>query len=378
MPNAPDISRRGFLKSTAVGAGALALGAGSIPVWGAASARLAGLTVADLPKGAAPPPVGVPHFPDRLHAFVWRNWPLVPVARMAQVVGATAADIERMGGAMGLGKPPRISREQMARSYITVIRRNWHLLPYAQLLQLLDWTAEKLAYTLREDDFLYVKLGNLKPQCEPLRYHAPDEAARERENEIQRMVREEFPQGAVAGSEPLFGFVSQLSRKPAKNISRAPAGHLKFCYSYFALYGDPLLEIEADPYPEGYLARLANSGVTGVWLQAVLYKLAPFPWEPERSLRYQDRLKNLRKLVARAAKHGIGVFLYLNEPRAMPLRFFESHPQLKGAAEGDHAALCTSAPEVQRLRTSPTAGRTAAEASARVAADDRLRKSSPK
>ena len=347
--NLNQISRRGFLKSTAVGAGALALGAGSIPVWGAASAHPPGLTVAELPKGAAPSPVDVPHFPDRLHAFVWRNWPLVPVARMAQVVGATAADLERMGGAMGLGKPPRISHDQLVRSYITIIRRNWHLLPYAQLLQLLGWTADKLAYTLREDDFLFAKLGNLKPECETLRYLAPDEAAREKENEIQRMVREEFPQGVAAGGEPLFDFVSQLSRKPAKDISRAPAAHLKFCYSYFALYGDPLLETEADPYPEGYLARLANAGVTGVWLQAVLYKLAPFPWDPERSLRYQDRLKNLRKLVARAAKHGIRVFLYLNEPRAMPLRFFDSHPQLKGVTEGDHATLCTSAPEVQRF-----------------------------
>ena len=81
-------------------------------------------------------PVSLPHFPDRLHAFVWRNWPLVPVERMAEVVGARPADVVRMGRAMGLGGPPRISREQRARSYITVIKRNWHLLPYEQLLEL--------------------------------------------------------------------------------------------------------------------------------------------------------------------------------------------------------------------------------------------------
>ena len=37
----------------------------------------------------------------------------------------------------------------------------------------------------------------------------------------------------------------------------------RYCYSYFALYGDPLLDPALDPYPDGYLARLAASGVTG-------------------------------------------------------------------------------------------------------------------
>jgi hypothetical protein len=31
---------------------------------------------------------------------------------------------------MGLGAPPQISQDQQTRSYITVIKRNWHLLPY--------------------------------------------------------------------------------------------------------------------------------------------------------------------------------------------------------------------------------------------------------
>jgi hypothetical protein len=250
-----------------------------------------------------------------------------------------------------LGDPPRITRDQQARSYITVIKRNWHLLPYEQLLVLLDWTAERLAFTLREDDFLWIKLGSLKPECEPLRYQTPDEAILQREREIAGIVREEFPGGSARSEEALFSFVTQLSRRPARrsNLNDQPLTSLRFCYSYFALYGDPLLEKHADPYPEGLLARLAQAGVNGVWLQAVLHKLAPFPWKPEESARHQERLKNLRKLVARARKHGIRVFLYLNEPRAMPLSFFESRPHLKGTVEGDHATLCTSVPEVQKF-----------------------------
>src|SRR5207247_8026399 len=104
----------------------------------------------------------------------------------------------------------------------------------------------------------------------------------------------------------------------------------RFGYSYFALYGDPLLDQAPDPYPEGYLARMAAIGVNGVWLQAVLYKLAPFPFKPQLSERYKERLANLRALGSRARKHALGLYLYLNEPRAMPLAFYETHPEMKG------------------------------------------------
>ena len=345
-----SFSRRRFLKAGSTAVGGLALGGITWPVLAETGRKPAPMSVADLPKGKAPKPVSLPHFPSRLHAFVWRNWPLVTPQRMARVIGAKTTDIVRLGRAMGLGKPPRITLDQQARSYLTVIRRNWHLLPYEQLVDLLDWTSEQLAFTLREDDFLFIKLGSLKPHCEPLRYESPVEKMLQREREIARILEEEFPMAASKDDDPLFGFVSKLSsRVTSVKTKPGKSENLKFCYSYFALYGDPLLEKHADPYPDGLLARLALAGVNGVWLQAVLHKLAPCPWEPERSVHHVERLKNLRSLVARARKHGIRVFLYLNEPRAMPLRFFENHPQLKGAVEGDHAALCTSAPEVQRF-----------------------------
>ena len=40
----------------------------------------------------------------------------------------------------------------------------------------------------------------------------------------------------------------------------------------------------------------------------------------------------------------------------MPLNFFASRPQLRGVSEGDHAALCTSQPEVQHLLAQAVAG----------------------
>lgn len=349
----PTFPRRRFLQTTGVAVGGCLAGMAGLPSeGGAAKAEAApALSAGDLPKGSAPAALPVPHFADRLQAFVWRNWSLVPVPRMAKVVDATPAQIEALGAALGLGSPPRLTPVQERRSFITVIKRNWHLLPYEQLLALLDWTPEQLAYTLREDDFLFVKLGNLKPQCAPLRYQPPDEAARRRAAELARIAREEFPGGLFPEGEPLFGFLKELSTPPpavgaAARVAAAPFSP-RFCYSYFALYGDPLLETEAEPYPDGYLARLAASGADGVWLQGVLHKLAPFPWDESASRQHEQRLRNLRALAIRARRHGVGVWLYLNEPRAMPLAFFKAHPTLKGVTEGDFAALCTSQPEVR-------------------------------
>jgi hypothetical protein len=306
-----------------------------------------------LPAGAAPEPVPIPHFPDRLHAFVWRNWTLVPVEKLARVVGATPDQIRLLGKSMGLPEPSEIGLAQRRRSYVTVIRRNWHLLPYDQLLELLGWTPEHMAYMLREDDFLFIKLGSLKPRCSPLRYTVPSNEARQRAREIAEVLKSLAPDGFTVANEPLFSFVSDLSTEPpavrsdtresARHGNRAP----RFCYSYFALYGDPLLEPDLDPYPDGYLQRLAAIGVNGVWLQGVLQKLSPLPWFAEDDGERKKRLENLRALARKAARHGIGIYLYLNEPRALPQKFFAQHPEIKGVSVGDYACVCTSTAEVR-------------------------------
>ena len=368
-----QFTRRGFIRTTTAAAGSMLLGCSTVQrrSTSKAPAKISakdGLA-ASLPKGGEPAPLPLPHFPDRLHAFVWRNWPLVPVERLAAVCGASPAEIVRLGREMGLSGPPRITGDQLRRSYISIIKRNWHLLPYEQLLELLDWSPEQLAYTLREDDFLFVKLGSLKPRCERLKYETPPPAETlTRAREIRRILQGEISTAIAQPREPLFSFVNQLSTIPLSPHAPTPlrsSGQVwtgeelggsfspRFCSSYFAIYGDPLLDSEIDPYPEGYLARLSESGVDGIWLQAVLYKLAPYRWDSKFSARYEERLENLIALVARARRHRIRVYLYLNEPRAMPMSFFATRPELKGVAQGDYAALCTSNVQVQNyLRTS--------------------------
>lgn len=306
------------------------------------------MSILELPAPSDRAPVALDHFPTPVHAFVWRNWQLVPATRMAAVVEAAPEDIVRMGEAMGLGDPPTISSDIRKRAYISIIRRNWHLLPYSQLTALLDMTERELAFTLREDDFLYVKLGRLKPSCPELRFAPPTPAIREREAEIRGNLERAFPDGAVSTSERLFQFVEDLSSPfQFDGSTAATTSNPRFCSSYFALFGDPLSDNAIDPYPDGYLDRLAASGVNGVWMHVVLYRLAPFPWDPALSEGFETRLARLEALAKRAADHGIGIYLYLNEPRAMPAAFFEERSDLRGVTEGEHSALCTSAPEVR-------------------------------
>jgi hypothetical protein len=323
----------------------------------------ANAAVAELPRGDARPALESRHFPTRLHEFVWRNWGVVDAAKLAKVVRTSEADLTAIATSMGLPASVTVVPEMRTRGYVTIIRRNWHLLPYEQLLELLDLTADQLDVMLREEDFLWVKLGRVKPQCDPLYYRAPDAGAMEDAANIRRVVAEEF--GALRPDQavPRFDFVRKLAEPMVdgaadrESVAVGPPGAnedaLRIVYSYLAVYGDPLMDPALNPYPDGLLQRLARSGVNGVWLQAVLRDLAPGGEAfPELGVGHERRLANLRDLVTRAAKHGIGIYLYINEPRAMPDTFFANRPGLRGVREGELTALCTSQPAVRQWLTS--------------------------
>ena len=303
---------------------------------------------APLPEGNAPPALAFPHFPDRQHAFVWRNWGLVEPARLAKVLETSEQNVAALATSMGLAENPQVSPHWKARGYITLVRRNWHLLPYDQLLVLLDLPADRLNHLLREDDFLFVKLGNHKPKCEPLKYAGPDAETRERAAEIRRLVEKEFDDALAEPGEAPFGFLDRFSRPVAQPRPVKQGGPPRFIYSYFAPFGDPLLDPSLDPFPDALLQELADRGVNGVWLHVVLRDLAPGGEAfPEFGNGHQRRLENLARLVARAKRFGVGVYLYMNEPRAMPADFFANRPAMAGVREGDHVAMCTSDPAVR-------------------------------
>jgi len=121
------------------------------------------------------PPIGgktVPlkHFPTRMQAFIFRSWDTVPAQRMAEVLETTTENVLKQAEKMGLPPQNADFTTWMEKGYISLIRNNWYLLPYNQLLTLLGWDAAKLAFVLKEDDFLSHKLGGQKPVCEKIIY----------------------------------------------------------------------------------------------------------------------------------------------------------------------------------------------------------------
>lgn len=427
-----------------------------------------------------------PHFPTRMQAVIWRNWSLVPVGRVAEVLGATEAQIREAASDLGLEESlVNIDQKWLERGYITIIRANWHLLSFEQLLQLLGWTEERLAFTLKEDDFLWIKLGSMKPWTEPVHYQPLSTEERAQTQRIRKTLTERFelqaetsaqlrrmeqpfdfldqykvenirnvvpvrevgpdelrldtpwtiacPQGNSAVETTVKRFISkheqvwgikwniQQCSHPSTSLIEGPvmriaiikdgtrlaeshtitadahkneilisavddagimrglqwiaaqmqkrgvpyiiAGNYqrttkfdtRIIYSYSALYGDPLLAPELNPFPDDLLERLSETGINGIWLQSVLYSLVPWDVAPELSVDSEKRIIGLRQLVERAAHYGIGVYLYCNEPRSMPVSFFADKPDWQGHTEDGQGMLCTSHPDVQQLLSSSIA-----------------------
>ena len=290
--------------------------------------------------------VKVDHFPSMLHAFIWRNWGMVPVARLAEVVGTTEKNVRKIAVSMGLEAKPKVDPVWVSsKGYITLLRRNWHILPYEQILMLLNMTQEQLLWSLYEDDFLFVKLGRKKPKCERLVYQEPTKEMTIRAKEIAKLVRSNKPDKFAQRFDffsmtPVFQPVSQEHKRDG----------LRMVFSYNAVYGDPLMDAEQSSYSEELLSRLSAMGVNAVWVHSVLRMLVapegPFPGDDE----YKERLENLNTLVRRAEKYGIKVMMYVNEPRAMPKSWFdtEERQSLSGLSEGDLRTFCTSDPRVRK------------------------------
>ena len=291
--------------------------------------------------------VKVGHFPSRMHAFIWRNWGLVPAEKLATVLNTSTKNVQKVATSMGLQRNPTIDPVWLSsKGYITVLRRNWHLLPYGQILQLLDKTQEELEWSLYEDDFLFTKLGRIKPACDPLYWEKPTSQQKAQCKEIEEIAQSNKPKEVV----PRFAFFENMPmiEMPIHDNKTTTEG-LRMAFSYCAEYGDPLMDPNQESYPDELLQRLASQGINAVWVHSVLRMLVEpkgvFPGD-EHS---QERLKNLKVLVDRAVKYGIKVMLYVNEPRALPTRWFDNEERkaMAGITSGDLRTLCTSDPKVR-------------------------------
>ena len=385
------------------------------------------------------------YFPTKFQAVIFKNWDIVPKERIALCLKAEVSDVEKQARKMGLKEQGNVE-EWLKKGYISIIKVNWHLLSYDQLLILLGWSREKLSFTLKEEDFLDIKLGGEKPRCDEIIYRELNSEEEKRTEEIKALISENFDEDNPGRSA--FDFYSdedegetpkkegdswsvedrthdenvgfmierfirdsqrrlnpfQKERLKNKRIilkffgekkeeeyhevdicdesvsitAADSAGILRgltflkelalsagdvalenrvykrktkfktrFIYPFSGLYNEAF-DVDSREYcPDGLLERYAEVGINGIWLQAVLYKMTEFPFEPGLSEGWEKRIDNLQNFIKRAARFGIKIYLYFNEPRFMYLNFFEKYPGLLGNTYDDKGCLCTSVKEVQ-------------------------------
>ena len=291
----------------------------------------------ELPKlGKAP--TAFPHFPTPVCAFVFRALEFFSYEKIAALLGTTPEHIRALALDMGITKEEK-SDVWLKKGYITIIRAMWHLLPYEQLLQLLEVEADELAVLLREEDFLDIKLKE-KPVCAPLSWK-PLSA---QEKEALQGIKASMEQLSLDGKEPFkFQYIM-----PDVEFSGKEVFGTRMIYLFSGLY-QKSFDVDSEEYcSDELLESYRRVGINGIYTQGVLYMLSEFPFEPSLSQGWQKRLENLKNLTERCAKYGIKVYLYLNEPRSMHKAFFEKYPHMMGHVEDEeHVCMCTSTKEVQ-------------------------------
>lgn len=277
------------------------------------------------------------HFPTKHQAFIFRAYEYVPAEKIASVLGTDVATVKQAAKEMGL---PDYNPGELwlKRGYITIIRRMWHILPYDQLLELLDMDEYMLARTLRDDDFLNVKLSD-KPYCERVVWRELTDEEQAKTRKIKRAMEElDF-----SGEHP-FSFQYHVPKLAFEGEARFST---RMIYAFSGLY-QHAFDVESETFlPDDQLAAYRDVGINGIWTQGVLSQLAPYPFDTTISSGYEKRIERMHAMTERLARYGIKLYLYLNEPRAMPLAFFEKHRELRGHIDDGEACLCVSTPQVR-------------------------------
>ena len=298
-----------------------------------------------LPMGQAPKTLDFPHFPTRQQVFIWRNWGIVPVEKLASILSTNSRKIEKMASDMGLPRVIVTDARWLTNGYMTIIRANWHLLPYGQLLVLLDWSRNKMESALKEDDFLWNKLGHLKPDVSPLQYRELTPKEQHVTKELRNTVKKYFKDNDFE-FQPFKFIFSRANSLDAISSSRFDTAMI---YSYNGIYGDPLADSDLSSYPDELLKNYASFGINAIWIHVVLYQLVESP-SKELSDGWQNRIENLRKLVVRCNKYNIKVILYLNEPRTIPEKYARDFADMTSLyhAHSNSFGLCTSNTKTQQ------------------------------
>lgn len=392
----------------------------------------------------------IPHFPTDFQALIFRLWDMVPCEKIAEVLKTSAINIQKCAEDMGLSRQGNTD-VWLERGYISILKAVWNLLPYEQIYKLLNWNEERLEYVLKEEDFLWVKLGE-KGECESVYYRelsageiiqtrkiketylreitpfecekhtaefdffgnkntlVTDKSKKEitvdstwaiefSNNDEIKIYVDDFKKFALKYG---INFTEKSDRKISlrldakiddeeyreinieNNLIDINAAHTlgilrglydiknlveksgsftfdkqkktyrtkvktRIVYPFCALYADILDKDINISFPDEMLEEYAKRGINGLWFQGILYKILPYPFDESVSEGWQARLARLKAITEKCERYGIKIYMYINEPRDMPLSFFEKYPHLKGASQKPGVAcLCSSHPETHK------------------------------
>ncbi len=287
------------------------------------------------------------HFPTVQQAFIFRAYEFASPERIARILNTSAQTVEKAAADMGLTQPCQDS-VWLQKGYITIIRSLWHILNYEQLLSFLDMDRDSFAKLLREEDFLDVKMGRSKPICPHLTWRELTQQEQEQTEQIRRTVSALDVQGAKP-------FAFDYAAEPMQ-FSGKPLFKTRLIYGFSNLYQNAL-EVDSEQYcPDSLLQAYGALGINALWIPVALHDISEFPFDPSLSRGYETRLARLRQFAQRCDTFGLKLFIYLNEPRSLPVEFYEKHPELKGhVVDSGRVCLCTSTKEVQDYLTNNVA-----------------------
>ena len=107
-------------------------------------------------------------------------------------------------------------------------------------------------------------------------------------------------------------------------------------------------------YTDDELKKIADAGFNAIWLHGILHHLVQVAPFMELGTDSAKHITAMQTLIARAAKYGIKVFLYMQPPRALDDRddFWKKHPDCRGEElvfpNITLRCMCTSTPQVQQ------------------------------
>lgn len=279
------------------------------------------------------------NFPTKWQAVIFRNYGLISTDKIAKTLDCSEEVVESEAARLGLGDIS-YNPDWETRGYITLIRNNWFLLPYGQLITLLGVTEEKLDFWLEKEDFLYVKLGEFKPACEEVKYEPLTEIQAQETARIAELIS---ANNGERTAKPFDFFTGKTTDKKSAN-----GKHTRIVHGYLTPCGDVFKEDNEKYLPDTLLQAYAEQGVNGLWFHGLLSALSPYPFKPSVSEGYQERRAELKKLISRCKAYGIKVYLYVNEPRDLFENEFGKYAYLMGRRQNGRATFCLEQEETQK------------------------------